>query len=129
LLHDTIVELVEKNTQNYVFIDEVQSVPEFEKMVDSLFVKNDIQKALEIIKKDTEMDDLFIEAQKQLESYIIENAKKNAFEAILVLMVVKYFERIGDHAVNVCEWVHYAETGVNPRHAKKYSREKKNVSS
>jgi predicted AAA+ superfamily ATPase len=42
LLHDTILRQIEKNAQNYVFIDEVQAVPEFEKMVDSLFVKDDI---------------------------------------------------------------------------------------
>jgi predicted AAA+ superfamily ATPase len=42
LLHDTILGQIEKNVQNYVFIDEVQAVPRFEEMVDSLFVQNDI---------------------------------------------------------------------------------------
>jgi predicted AAA+ superfamily ATPase len=42
LLHDTILEQIEPNVQNYVFIDEVQEVPEFEAMVDSLFIKPDI---------------------------------------------------------------------------------------
>jgi predicted AAA+ superfamily ATPase len=42
LLHDTILGQIEKNKQNYVFIDEVQMIPEFEKTVDSLFVKSDI---------------------------------------------------------------------------------------
>jgi predicted AAA+ superfamily ATPase len=42
LLHDTILGRIEKNVQNYVFIDEVQMIPEFEKTVDSLFVKDDI---------------------------------------------------------------------------------------
>ncbi len=39
LLHDTILKMCDKNSQNYVFIDEVQMVPDFESIVDSLFVK------------------------------------------------------------------------------------------
>lgn len=42
LLHDTILELCEKHVQNYVFIDEAQMLPEFERTIDSLFVKDDI---------------------------------------------------------------------------------------
>lgn len=42
LLHNTIVNMCQVNTQNYVFIDEVQLVPEFEKTIDSLFVKDGI---------------------------------------------------------------------------------------
>jgi len=76
------------------------------------------------MKKDEEMDELFFAAQEQLKDFIIEDAENNAHQALLLLMIVKYYERIGDHAVNVCEWVHYAETGINPRHAKKYSRAK-----
>lgn len=88
------------------------------------YVKNDIQKALEIMKKDEELDALFFAAGSHLKDFIVDDAEKNAQQALLLLMIVKYYERIGDHAVNVCEWVHYAETGVNPRHAKKYSRAK-----
>ena len=89
------------------------------------YVKNDTEKAAEVMKQDEEMDKLYFAAQDHLRDFIIENAKKNAQQALLLLMIVKYYERIGDHAVNVCEWVHYAETGVNPRHAKKYSRQVK----
>lgn len=42
LLYDTIIERCEKNQQNYVFIDEIQMIPGFEMIVDSLFVKDDI---------------------------------------------------------------------------------------
>lgn len=42
LLYDTIMSKIEPHVQNYVFIDEVQMVPEFERMVDSLFVKDNI---------------------------------------------------------------------------------------
>ena len=86
------------------------------------YVKGDTAMALDIMKKDDELDALYFSAQAYLKDYIIEDAKANAQQALLLLMIVKYYERIGDHAVNVCEWVHYAQTGVNPRHAKKYSK-------
>ena len=40
VLHDYIMRLVDRNTTNYVFLDEIQMVPEFEKLIDSLFVKD-----------------------------------------------------------------------------------------
>ena len=40
VLHDYIMRIAEKNTTNYVFLDEIQMVPEFEKLIDSLFVKD-----------------------------------------------------------------------------------------
>lgn len=86
------------------------------------YINSDIKKALDIMKMDDEMDALFFSAQDNLKGYICEDAEKNAQQALLLLLIVKYYERIGDHAVNVCEWVHYTGTGVNPRHAKKYSR-------
>ena len=86
------------------------------------YVKSDIEMALAVMKKDDELDAVFFSAQDFLKDFIIEDAKKHAQQALLLQMIIKYYERIGDHAVNVCEWVHYAQTGINPRHAKKYSR-------
>jgi len=40
ILHDYIMRLADRNTMNYVFLDEIQMVPEFEKLIDSLFVKD-----------------------------------------------------------------------------------------
>ena len=40
VLHDYIMRLADRNTINYVFLDEIQMVPEFEKLIDSLFVKD-----------------------------------------------------------------------------------------
>jgi len=86
------------------------------------YVKSDVSRALEIMKADEELDGLFFSAQGYLKEFICENAEQNALQALRLQMIIKYYERIGDHAVNVCEWVHYSQTGVNPRHAKKYSR-------
>jgi len=40
VLHDYVMRLADRSTMNYVFLDEIQMVPEFEKLIDSLFVKD-----------------------------------------------------------------------------------------
>ena len=44
---------------------------------------------------------------------LIKKDSSNADQAIMFMMIAKYLERIGDHAVNVCEWTKYSETGVH----------------
>lgn len=74
------------------------------------FVKNDIDLAYEVIKHDDVVDDLFIKVKNELISGVKEGA--NDAEALIdLLMIAKYFERIGDHAENIAEWVIYSMTG------------------
>lgn len=74
------------------------------------FVKNDIDLAYEVIKHDDVVDDLFIRVKNELISGVKEGA--NDAEALIdLLMIAKYFERIGDHAENIAEWVIYSMTG------------------
>ena len=76
------------------------------------FINNDERLADEIIKLDDEMDDLFITVKNELIELIRKDGN-NGDQAIELMMVAKYLERIGDHAVNVCEWTKYNETGVH----------------
>ena len=76
------------------------------------FINNDERLADEVIKLDDEMDDLFITVKNELIELIRKDGK-NGDQAIELMMVAKYLERIGDHAVNVCEWTKYNETGVH----------------
>lgn len=46
---------------------------------------------------------------------IRQDGEKNGDQAITLMMVAKYLERIGDHAVNVAEWTKYNETGVHQK--------------
>ena len=81
--------------------------------VDS-FISNSEALANEVIALDDKMDDLFLTVKKEL----IELIKKdgaNGDQAIELMMVAKYLERIGDHAVNVAEWTKYNETGVHEK--------------
>lgn len=79
------------------------------KSVDA-FVNKDLELARHVIAQDDVVDDLFAEYKKQLIDKIGENVK-NGEQATDMLLVAKYFERIGDHATNIAEWVIYSLTG------------------
>ena len=74
------------------------------------FVKKDIDLAHTVIEHDNIVDDLFDKVKGELIS-AIENKTANAEALIDLLMIAKYFERIGDHAENIAEWVIYSITG------------------
>ena len=77
------------------------------------FIRNDEQLADEVIALDDAMDDMFIAVKDDLIELIRQDGEKNGDQAITLMMVAKYLERIGDHAVNVAEWTKYNETGVH----------------
>ena len=74
------------------------------------YVKRDLALAKEIIDMDDIIDNLFVVVKNELIERIHEKAE-NGEQAIDLLMVAKYFERIGDHAQNIAEWVEFSITG------------------
>ena len=74
------------------------------------FVKKDIELAYTVIAHDDVVDDLFDRVKGELIT-AIENKVSNAEALIDLLMIAKYFERIGDHAENIAGWVIYSITG------------------
>ena len=74
------------------------------------FVKKDVTLAHTVIEHDNTVDDLFDKVKGELIS-AIEKKAANAEALIDLLMIAKYFERIGDHAENIAEWVIYSITG------------------
>lgn len=75
------------------------------------FHQHDLKKALEVKKLEDDMDGLFEEVKVEL-IQIVNESKETIDLAINFLMIAKYFERIGDHAVNICEWVEFNQTGT-----------------
>ena len=74
------------------------------------FVTADIAKAKAVIAYDDVVDDLFSKIKQVLIDRLLHD--NSLAEACLdLLMIAKYFERIGDHAENIAEWVLYALTG------------------
>lgn len=78
------------------------------------FVNKDLELARTVIAQDDVVDDLFADFKQQLIKKINENVK-NGEQATDMLMVAKYFERIGDHATNIAEWVIYSITGEHEK--------------
>jgi phosphate transport system protein len=79
------------------------------------FIYNDERLADEVILLDDRMDELFLTVQNELIELIRIDGKENGGQAITLMMIAKYLERIGDHAVNVAEWTKYYETGVHAK--------------
>ena len=71
------------------------------------YVERNKEKAKEVIEHDNVVDQLFDEVKKDIIN-LIQKGSGDAEEALDLLMVAKYFERIGDHATNIAEWVIYS---------------------
>lgn len=76
------------------------------------FVRHDIIIAKAAIADDDTVDAYFDSVKDELIARIAKNPQDGAF-ALDLLMIAKYFERIGDHAVNIAEWVIFSVTGVH----------------
>ena len=74
------------------------------------FVKKDVALAEQVIAHDDVVDTLFSEVKCAIIKLIAETPVDGEF-ALDLLMISKYFERIGDHATNIAEWVIYSVTG------------------
>lgn len=74
------------------------------------YVDLDLGKAQSSIDGDKEVNALFEEAKRSITRHIIEHEPDETY-SLDVLMIAKYLERIGDHAVNIAEWAEYAITG------------------
>ncbi len=80
------------------------------------YVNNDEELANAVIAEDDHVDELFVKIRDELIDMAAdsrESGKRVGEQAIDMLMIAKYFERIGDHAVNIAEWVIFSITGVH----------------
>lgn len=75
------------------------------------FTKSDLKMAKYVIEQDDIVDDLFDQIKDDLID-LMTKKKQNAEQYINLLLIAKYFEKIGDHAVNIANWVDYSITGV-----------------
>lgn len=74
------------------------------------FVKKDLKLAKTVATMDDAIDDLFNKVKEEVID-IINTNKELDHQAIDVLLIAKYFEKIGDHAENIGEWVVFSITG------------------
>ncbi|MBL0385502.1 phosphate signaling complex protein PhoU [Tumebacillus sp. ITR2] len=74
------------------------------------YVKRDVELAKGLAAKDDEVDGLYKQIFNELQE-LMENDRSSVKQAIMLLMVCQYLERIGDHATNIGEWVIYMVSG------------------
>lgn len=76
------------------------------------YVRRDTALAEAVIRQDDEVDDYFDRVRHALTALIAQDPGEGE-RALDLLMIAKYFERIGDHSTNIAEWVVFAVTGVH----------------
>lgn len=74
------------------------------------YIRKDLALARAVMEQDDEIDALFDVVKNELIEHIRADAASGS-QAMDLLMIAKYYERIGDHAQNIAEWVEYALTG------------------
>lgn len=74
------------------------------------FVRKDLKLALTVATMDDAIDNLFNKVKEEVVE-IIKTNKELDQQAIDIMLIAKYFEKIGDHAENIGEWVVFAITG------------------
>ena len=114
--HATDISEITLQLSDAVYIKKLEHIPQMVqttiKMVSNsidAFVNKDLKLANAVIKEDDIVDRLFSTIKEDLIALIHED-KKNGEQAMDLLMIAKYFERIGDHAVNIAEWVIFSIT-------------------
>ena len=76
------------------------------------YVKHDLALAEKVVADDDIVDGFFDQVKDQLIGRIARSPEEGEY-ALDLLMIAKYLERIGDHAVNIAQWVTFSVTGVH----------------
>ena len=113
-ISEIIVTLLKREESYIKHLDHIQSMAKETSvmLVGSVyaFVNRNQLQAAAVIEKDDVVDDLFRKVQSELVQLIHEDPNCGE-QATDLLMIAKYFERIGDHATNISEWVIFSLTG------------------
>ena len=78
------------------------------------FVNQDLEKATLYTQKDDEVDQLFLVTKEEI-ARNVQQHPETAMQELDLLMIAKYYERIGDHAENIAEWVVFSITGEHKK--------------
>lgn len=111
-----IAEIIIRLEGNHIY-EVFEHIPEMANLAKKMvkgsidaFVKSDIELTKKIISIDDEVDKLFNKVKQEIIE-ILKKSNESSDMCVDFLMMAKYFERIGDHAENICEWVEFNETG------------------
>ncbi len=108
-----VIHLCDKN-EDYILDNLIKMADKAKEMVKKsidAFVHQDIHLARMVISSDNDVDELFLHIRSDIVSLIHSQPDKGEAELDL-MMISKYLEKIGDHAVSIARWVIYSITGV-----------------
>lgn len=75
------------------------------------YIKQDLTLVRDVIARDDMVDDLFVEIREEIVE-LLKREEATQEHCMDRLMIAKYYERIGDHATNIAEWVEFSITGT-----------------
>ena len=104
-------QIKEMSAHGYL-VDMASQTSEMVKKSIQAFVKKDLDMTRKVIVADNDVDQLFDQIKEALITFLAKEQSKGG-EALDMLMIAKYLERIGDHATNIAEWVEFSITGVH----------------
>ncbi len=111
-----IAELIIREKRDQIY-NLVKHIPEMGKVAKTMvrdaveaFISLNMEQAKEVEKRDDVVDELFDKVKEEVAS-LLRTSNEHVDQCVDILMIAKYFERIGDHAVNICEWAVFHETG------------------
>jgi phosphate transport system protein len=112
-----IAELILREKREHIY-DLIKHIPEMGKATKDMvhnaviaFTTLNVDMAKDIMKQDDIVDDLFDQVKQEVAN-ILKTSSEQVDQCVDILMIAKYFERIGDHVVNICEWTEFHETGT-----------------
>ena len=108
---EIVVQMNEKLPDKFLHICKMGTVA-MKMVTDSVnaYVDPKLDLARDVIPSDDEADELFLKVRGEILEAIREDSSRGE-ELLDLFMITKYYERIGDHATNIAEWVEYAITG------------------
>lgn len=77
----------------------------------SAYVNKDLELARKVMQDDDTVDNYFEDIREKMIACIRGEQQENGKQIFDLIMVIKYLERIGDHATNIAEWVEFSITG------------------
>ncbi len=111
-----IAELILREKRDHIYTL-VKPIPEMGRVAKQMvhdavhaFTAINVEEAKLIMKQDDVVDELFDQVKREVAN-LLRTTTEHVDQCVDILMIAKYFERIGDHAVNICEWTEFHETG------------------
>lgn len=112
-----ICDLIRFLLEGNLYKNNIDTIIEMSKIIDYMvtncikaFREKDSQLSRDVIESDDKVDKLFYKMRDSMLE-LIKSGAENADQAIYLMMIAKYFEKMGDHAENIAKWVYYYTTG------------------